>query len=575
MKCSILVLVFTAMSLVSVHSARAADPRFRSVVPSGPGAWTAVVDPAGNPEKIKDKLVFTIDGNPVAPELTSNSDGMLTAVFTGVSQTARALELRHGKSLVARIQIGADDSQTRPFNGLTVYHIMVGYFANGNHANDNQLSGWKHANYAGGDLQGVIQGLPHIKDVGANAIWLSPIFDANTSHGYDVENYYRIGDAVGVPGDPARSMQVFQDLVTQAHRMGIKIVLDLPLNHAAKTYDRTTGDPNKLGPKATGPRQDAEKLWESWGGPYQYWDFDHQPTRQFLINVALYWLVEQNVDGLRLDYVRGVPHDFWAELYQAVKQAKPDAFLVGEAWQDQASSAGNAKDIATYYQPVPDKGPQFDSLFDFPLQITMTNSFAKGGSLVEVEEWLQRTAAAYEPEASPSYFLDNHDVARFMSWTPKSERLLAAVGVLASLSSPVVVFYGTETGLSHVGPKTGFIDAGRIPMPWGRFNEPLLESVSAMFAARQAYPPLTHGARLPLYADKDVLVMAKYGPAQTALVCVNLSNAHREVAVPAGVLLDGRSKQTWAIGGGTIVAADGQIKLNLPPVSTNVLICEQ
>ena len=81
---------------------------------------------------------------------------------------------------------------------------------------------------------------------------------------------------------------------------------------------------------STDPYQPAEKTWESWGGGYRYWNFDHEPTRRFLKDVALYWLRDEKVDGLRLDYVRGVPRDFWAELYAEVKAANPSAFLVGE-----------------------------------------------------------------------------------------------------------------------------------------------------------------------------------------------------------------------------------------------------
>lgn len=463
-----------------------------------------------------------------------------------------------------------------PFADWTVYHIMVGMFANGNPGNDGEINGWKHPNYAGGDLQGILEHAQHLQDLGVNVVWLSPIFAARTSHGYDVVDYYRIGDAVAVPGDPKASLELFRRLVQELHGRGIRVVLDLPLNHASKAYDRKAGDPGQLKPRATAARQEAEKLWESWGGEYRYWDFSHEPTRRFLKDVALYWLREEGVDGLRLDYVRGVPHDFWAELYKEVKQAKPGAWLVGEAWMDAGSAEANAADIATYYERVPSKGIepglQFDSLFDFPLQMVMTAVFAKGNPATELEEWLRRTGAVYGPDALPARFLDNHDMARFLAWTGEPDRLVAAVGFLASLSGPIVLFYGTETGLSHGGPKAGFTDAGRIPMPWGKLDQPLLGRIQKILQLRREHPALTRGGRLPLLADREALVMAKVVPEETVLVGVNLSGAPRKVELDVAGLLPAGAKPQPLLGDAPAsVTESGRLEWTLPPRGTWML----
>ncbi|NJL29461.1 MAG: hypothetical protein HC897_17035 [Thermoanaerobaculia bacterium] len=364
---------------------------------------------------------------------------------------------------LARPIFAAEPAPPR-WQGWTVYHVMMGFFDNGNRANDGEITGWRHPNYGGGDLQGVLQKADYLRDLGVTAVWLSPIFAAQTSHGYDVTNYYRIGDAVGVPGDPAASLALFRSVVAALHERGIAVVLDIPLNHASRAYDRKNGDPGKLGPRATSARQEAEKVWEGWGAPYRYWSFEHAPTRRFLKDVALYWLVEVGVDGLRLDYVRGVPRDFWAELRAEVAAAKPDAWLVGEVWIDAEGAETNAREIATYYAPVEGGGRPFDSLLDFPLQIVMTDVFARGGAVSELASWLDKTAQLYDPGAHPAYFLDNHDMTRFLSWTGDRDRLVAALGFMAALSSPMVVFYGTETAIANASPKVGFTDAGRIPI---------------------------------------------------------------------------------------------------------------
>ncbi|HEX6901074.1 MAG TPA: alpha-amylase family glycosyl hydrolase [Thermoanaerobaculia bacterium] len=464
---------------------------------------------------------------------------------------------------------GAAGGEAGPFDDRIIYHVMVSMFANGNPGNDGEITGWKHPNYTGGDLQGVLERAAHIQSLGVNTVWLSPVFAARTSHGYDVLNYYKIGPAVGVPNDPAASLDLFRRLVKDLHGRGIKVILDLPLNHANAAYDRGEGDPDKLNPRATAARQEAEKVWEGWNSGLRYWNFDHQPTRRFLKNVALYWLTKEDVDGLRLDYVRGVPHDFWAELNAEVKKAKPGAFLVGEAWIDSQGEEANAKDIATYFEKVGGQ-PQFDSLFDFPLQIAMTEVFGKGAPATGLEERLRRTETLYGPGARPTRFLDNHDLARFLSWSQKPERLTAALGFLASLSGPIAIFYGTETGLSHGGPKTGFTDVGRIPMPWKSLDEGLIAQVRRILQTRREHPALFRGGRVPLLAARDHLVMAKVTPEETVFVGVNLAGEPREVAVDAAGLLASGTALRPLLGesAATYDAEKGQLRWKLPALST-------
>lgn len=294
--------------------------------------------------------------------------------------------------------------------------------------------------------------------------------------------------------------------------------------------------------------------------------------------MALHWLVAENVDGLRLDYVRGMPHDFLAELRAAVEAAKPGAFLVGEAWMDAGGPEPNASDIATYFAPV-DGRPQLPAMLDFPLQMAMTDAFARSGSLAAVDEWLARTAALYGPDAVPVRFLDNHDLARFAAWNDDPDRMLAAVSFMASLSSPLVLFYGTEVGLAHGAPRTGFVDVGRVPMPWERLArevregggaEERLRRVRDVLAARRAHPAMRGGERRTLAAEKDLLVFVKTAAEETALVAVNLQPRERQVELPAGELAGGGP---FAPVLGTAPAlVDGKLVWEVPAESTAVAV---
>lgn len=560
-------LVVGALSLGAGVGAE--EARFSSVTPLSDGRWRAEMTGV----KAGAALRFEVDGAEI-PAQVQGAGGRIVADLV-VPKAGRRLTVSTGagKLPVAALRLGAAGAGEAPFADWSIYHIMVEMFRDGDVANDSEITGWRHPRYAGGDLQGVLEKVDYLRDLGVTAVWLSPIFSANTSHGYDVKNYFQVGSAVAVPGDPAASMALFHRLVEALHQRGIRVVLDLPLNHASKSYDRKLGDPKGLHPRATGPKQDAEKLWESWGSGYQYWDFDNAATRRFLIDAATFWVTQQGVDGLRLDYVRGGPHEFWADLNAALQAAKPGLYLVGEAWQDDRGPDSNLADIASYYAPVGGK-PQLPSLLDFPLQQVMTEVFARGGPAADLEGWLQSSAAAYGADAWPTYFLDNHDLTRFADWAGDADRLVAALSFLATLPGPVALFYGTETGLSGSASKPGFTDSGRIPMPWDALDTKLVERVRGVLAARKAHPALARGARLPLFADRDALVMARLDGEETLLVGVNPGKAGHIVSFATGALSGENAGFELVLGpsGAALPErAGGGLRWALPPASTLVV----
>lgn len=552
--------------LLLVSSARAADVRIAAAIPGPePGAWTVVAAAPKQPS-------FRADATPLTIESSQPSGEWVRFRLSGAPASFSRLLLGSGDGEkfkpLAAIRASDSTGPAAAHDDLVIYHVMLEMFRNGSPANDGEIRGWKHPNYAGGDLAGLTEKLEYIRALGANAIWISPTFAARTSHGYDVLDYGRIADQAAIPGDAAASLEVFRALVRKAHELGVRVILDLPLNHASRSYDLEKGDPLGLKPRSTGPLQPAEKTWESWGGGYRYWNFDHEPTRRFLRAAALYWIREEKVDGLRLDYVRGVPHDFWAELHAEVKAVNPAAFLVGECWADEQGPDGNAREIASYYAPVPGKGPQFDSLLDFPSQVALTDAFARGGSAAGLESRLQGDLAAYGPLGRPTWFLDNHDMSRFASWSDDPGRLEAAIAFMASLSGPMVLFYGTETGLQSGAPKPGFTDAGRVPMPWNALDEARVASVRRVLEARAANPAMRRGARLPLHADRRAVVMAKTTPEQTLLVGSNVSDA------PVTVVFDlpaSAAGFTPVLGSAVPTRGeDGRVRWTLPPKSTSI-----
>ena len=540
-----------ALVLLSATTSSADELRVETLIPNADGSWTLGLAGAGSSQ-----LAIQADDAAVVYE-----DGRLSEV---AAQAAR-LSIGEGdeEELALRLQGPAST-----WAGANVYHVMMGFFRNGTRSNDGEIDGWRHKSYAGGDLQGVLEKADYLADLGVDAVWLSPIFKSETSHGYDVRNYYRIGDAVAVPEDAEASLALYRQVRDALHERGIRLILDVPLNHASKAYERKEGDPKQLKPRATRARQEAEKVWEDWGSGFKYWNFDNDKTRRFLKDVALYWLVDEGADGLRLDYVRGVPHDFWAELYAEVEAAKPGAWLLGECWIDAGGAAANAEDIARYYAPV-DGQPQFHSLLDFPLQIVATDVFARGAEPAQLERWLQHQDALYGPGALPAYFLDNHDMARFLAWTDDDDRLVAAVTYLATLSRPLILFYGTETGLSGGVAKAGFTDASRVPMPWDSLDEALIERFKKVLKLRKEHESLTSGIRLPLASSENLLVFAKRHGEETTLVGVNNGDESRTMTFDVGALGGEFDK---LIGGAAPTCEEGRCTWQLDATSTSLAL---
>ncbi len=557
-----------ALSLAGALSeGYAAEPQIRSIAIHGT-SWVVRMEDARSPE-------FRADDTALPAESLGKLDGANAYRIEPPSGMDRLLVWQKGKPVMG-MRVGSTTPETAPFNDWIVYHIMMAYFRNANTANDRYgMRRWIHTNYAGGDLQGVLEKADYLASLGINAVWFSPVFATETSHGYDVLDYYRIGEGLAVPGDADASLELFRKVRDALQSRGIRVVLDLPLDYGSGAYDMQNGDPHGLRPRYTGPRQEAEKMWASWGTDFKYWNFTDEDTREFLKRVTLHWAKQENIDGFRLDYVRGVPHDFWAELYAYVKAEHPEVFLFGEAWQDGHSERANAVDIALYYETVPGIGPQFDALIEFPLQMAMTDVFARGRSMLKLERWLQRTAVLYGAGARPIHFLDNHDLSRFLSWATDNheDRLVAALTFMSALSSPMIVFYGSETGIRGGRPQRGFIDAGRIAMPWDDLDEPLIERVAEVLRERRDHPALIHGGRLLLASDDNSLVMLKMHPDETLLVGVNVSKVAQTVRfAPAARMMDSAIQFTPLRGAPQpVIAVDGQVEWTLPPLSTSIV----
>ncbi len=443
-----------------------------------------------------------------------------------------------------------------------------------------------------GDLPGLIEKLDYLNDgdpattgdLGITALWLMPIFDSPSYHGYDVTDYYRVNPDYGTNDD-------FKRLMEEAHQRGMHIIIDLVLNHTSSQHpwfqDSASGpdsekrdwyvwsdeDPRYLGPW-------GQKVWHPKNGSYYYgvfWDgmpdlnLENPEVTTELYKVARFWLEEMGVDGFRLDAIKHFVEDgkqqvhtpasreWLVEFYTFVKGVDAEAFIVGEAW--------DSTTIAAMYA-----GSGVDAVFEFSLAGAILDSVDRGSgnAIASAMGMVQRS---YD-EGSYAPFLTNHDQERTMNVLGKdSEKAKLAASVLLTLPGTPFIYYGEEIGMTGTKPDElirtpmqwtsephGGFTTGR---PWQPLNEDyeeknvalqsrdpasLLSRYQALVALRGAHPALRSLEFAALDSeDRSVYGYLRLAGEEAILVVVNLSDEATTgyaLSLDGSPLPDGRYRAT-------------------------------
>lgn len=326
------------------------------------------------------------------------------------------------------------------------YQIFPDRFYNGNRENDpGNLSQWgdkpTRNSFFGGDLEGIIQKLPYLEELGVNALYLNPIFKAPSNHKYDTEDYYQVDPHFG-------DKEVLKRLVAELHRRGMRIILDGVFNHCGTRFFAFQ-DVEKRG--ADSKYKDwfiidgfpivrkPEPNYRCWAGVPTMPEFntDNPEVRQYLLNIVKYWIEEADIDGWRLDAVEFMDPSFVKEIRRVAKEAKEGAYIVGEVmgiatpWFNHA-----ALDAAMNYR-------LWEALVDFFATSKMSAS--------EFSRTLYSLRKSYPDWATYSMFnlLGSHDKPRFLTLSNGDKRRLKlAAAFLFSYPGAPVIYYGDEIGLS-------------------------------------------------------------------------------------------------------------------------------
>jgi cyclomaltodextrinase len=432
--------------------------------------------------------------------------------------------------------------------------------------------------FFGGDLQGLIDKLDYIKSVGANALYLTPVFRAPSNHKYDAADYKQIDPAFGTNED-------FIRLCAEAAKRGIRVIPDTSLNHVGSDspyFNRFNNFPKggafdggKINPaspyaswfKFKPEESDPNKQFQGWVGVTDLpeLDKDDPSWRAYAYrdkdSVTNYWL-DRGAAGWRMDVVPWVPDDFWREWREAVKTKNPDALTVAETWFD-----------ASKYL----LGDMFDSTMNYIFRNAVLD-YAAGKPAREAYANLELLREAYPQQALYALMnlLSTHDQARALHHFGEGQDLklakqrlrLAAFFQMTYPGSPTI-YYGDEVGLGG-----GDDPFNRAPYPWadegGQPDEALLADFKRLTKLRQDLPVLRHGSlSAPLHVDDHVVVLARQDGKTWAITATNNSGKARTVDVRlpfrATALKD-------ALGGAGVTVTNGILQLTVPPLFGRVLV---
>lgn len=349
------------------------------------------------------------------------------------------------------------------------YQIFPDRFNNGDQNNDPKATKpWnsedhpERTDYYGGDLQGVLDKLDYLQDLGVNGLYFCPIFTAYSNHKYDTIDYLTIDPDFG---DKA----VFHKLVEEAHARGMKIMLDAVFNHIG---DRSVpwqdvlehGEKSRFAswfhihkfPITFSKTTDFEKAEDLSFDTFAY--TPHMPklntansqAKRFLLSVARYWIKEYDIDAWRLDVAHEVDHHFWRDFATVCHEAKPDFYILGEVWHSA--------------QPWL-RGDEFSAVMNYAYTETIIDGFVhqnlRPSRMVAGLDY-QRMHYRKQVNEVMLNTLDSHDTARLLTVCAGNKQLLRQTVAFTYLQEgEPCIYYGSEVGM------TGSDDPDcRKPMNW-------------------------------------------------------------------------------------------------------------
>ncbi len=509
-------------------------------------------------------------------------------------------------------------NRTARFQGFSpadvMYLIMLDRFSDGEPANNDPPGSrgiYDRQNkfyYHGGDLQGVIDRLPYLKDLGVTAVWLTPWYDnydhvnqielkdgkpSTGFHGYNPQDFYGVEEHFG-------TLPKLQELVDAAHRSGIKIIQDEVVNHTGPYHPWVDDPPTPTWFNGTRTNH-LKNVFQTWvlhdpqpvedlrRATMEGWFLDFLPdlnqkdpeVSRYLIQNTLWWIGTTGLDGIRMDTWQYVPNSFWRDWNAALKREFPRFKVVGEVKDGDPVHTSFFQGGKVRFDGI-DSG--LDSLLDFPLFYPIRHAFAEGHQLDEIPKTLARDYLYNDSEILVT-LLGGHDDGRFMSERGATiAGLKLANAFLLTTRGVPQLYYGDEIAMTGSDEPTtrgdfpggfpgdkrnAFRSAGR-----SKDEEDLFQYIRKLTRLHRELEPLQRGELVNLYISDQQYAYARKTKTTAVVVVINNENRAAEIefdVAPAGFrngvgLIDhlGAGKETQVSG--------GKLKVKLPERSALVLV---
>lgn len=379
--------------------------------------------------------------------------------------------------------------------------------------------------FAGGDIPGITKKLDYIREMGINGLYLTPVFQSVSNHKYDISDYHTIDEHFGTNAD-------FDKLVREAHKRGIRVVLDAVFNHCSENLAQFR-DVVKRGRKSPyfdwfiirGEKPEKEPL------NYEVFAFcDYMPkfntsnpeVQEFLLNIGVSWIKKYDIDGWRLDVSDEVSHDFWRLFRKRVKEVKPDCVIIGENWHDAEPFL---------------RGDQYDGIMNYAFTKACLDYYAYDTFNAEQFAWKLNSLLmrnTWQVNGMMMNLLDSHDTDRFYTSVGRNkDRLLSAIAVMAMFVGAPCLYYGTEIPLEG-----GYDPDNRRCFDWeeAHWDRGCMEKIKGLLALRRE--KIVQVGEIRVYSERELFVLRRFCGAGELVLYSNQTKETRSLE-ERGELLTG------------------------------------
>ncbi len=399
--------------------------------------------------------------------------------------------------------------------------------------------------YYGGDLAGICEKLPYLKDLGVTCIYLNPIFEAHSNHRYNTADYLKIDPMLGNEDD-------LKQLCKEAAKMGIHIILDGVFSHTGdnsiyfnkyNTYDSVGAYNSKESKYYNWFKFDKwpDKYSAWWGVPSLPETIEENPDfKEFITGengVIKYWL-KCGISGWRLDVADELPDEFIKAIRTAIKTENPDAFLLGEVWED----ASNKTSYGARRQFL--QGEELDSVMNYPFANAIIDFMFSGDACRLVDTVVDITENYPAPVVKLLMnHIGTHDTARIITrlssgyrsdknrewqstqkltavqYTAAKKQVMAAAAIQYTLPGVPSLFYGDEAGTEGYGDPFC-----RAAFPWDSIDTELFEFYKKLGKIRSNTSCLSQGDFIPVHSNHGYIFYKRQDINDALLVAVNIND---------------------------------------------------